>query len=757
MQQLWCIILILLLWQLPLLVIAQQGDSTYKATKNRVDSALKGSRYILKDQKDRAVKNLKRKFRSLNARPGSLFKPAKDTEAVSINNPFRNLFHFKPLARFSGGYLSYNFNYRSHMDTPYVESDIAQHNLTGMLNFRVAGIIPLSVNFRTRQSNSQIFRDLTDVQVSFNAAEFQNELQGALRKRLLALAPQLNDSITEKLYKLKNLRAGELNTWLRNPFHLQKLIEANEILRVPRVTYDPALPDSTNAQRADSLKKAATLFLELYEKTSNEYGQVVAETDSLRKSYEKSLTRVKRYRDMLQGKQMDIASPARWKNELKQYDLDHVEIPDRYRWLAGLRQLSLGRSPVNYTELTARNISVNGINFEYNSWYYFAVAAGVVDYRFRDFAVNRFNKTPQHLVLVRAGIGRLEHNYFILSAYRGQKQLFRGSSGNGLSAMNVSGLSVESKWHIMPNVYLNGEIASSFAPDFRNNPPEKNTGLDFSDKTNKAYSIRLYGWWPETNTRVEAFYKYSGANFQSFSSFQNNATRESWYVKAEQGFFRRKLRIYASLRSNEFTNPFIVQQYKSNTIFKSVSASLRLKKWPTVTVGYLPMSQFTRLDSQLVESRFQALNASLFHQYKVWDIRSASTLIYNRFYNSSSDTGFVYYNAINFFLSQSFFFRHFTVSAAASHTANSDFELTVLDGSIQFNLNKPGSLGLGVKINNMNNNVNKVGGYMNAAIHVGKNDMLYFTYERGYIPGYARGLTRNEMATVQFTKYFNYR
>jgi hypothetical protein len=735
MQLLRCIILIVLVSNFTLPSFAQRADSAHKT----------------------GVKNLKGRFQALTKTPRKLFKPADDTVAVSIDNPFRNLFSFKPLARFSGGYVSYNFNYRSSIDTPYVESNIAQHNVMAMLNFRVAGIIPMSLNFRTRQSNSQIFRDITDVQLSFNAAEFRNNLQEAVKKRMLALAPQLNDTITQRLYELKNLRVGELGGWLRNPFHLQKLIECNEILKVPRVTYDPMLPDSINAGRADSLKKVAAFFLELYEKTSNEYKKVVGEADSLRKKYDESLLRIKQYREMLQGKWQELSSPAKWKNELKKYGLDSVEIPAKYRWLAGLRQLSLGRAPVNYTDLTARNISVNGINFEYNSWYYLAVAAGLVDYRFRDFAVNRFSKTPQHLIMVRAGIGRLEHNYFIVSAYNGRKQLFRGNNGNGLASMNVSGLSIESKYHITPNVYLNGEIGTSFAPDLRNNPPGENTKLDFSDKTNKAYSIRAHGWWPSLNTRVEGYYRYSGANFQSFSSFQSNATRESWYIKAEQGFFGRKLRINASLRSNEFTNPFIVQRYNSNTIFKSISASLRLKKWPSITVGYLPMSQYTRLDSQLVESRFQSLNTSLFHQYKVWDIRSATTMIYNRFYNTSSDTGFIYYNAVNFYLSQSFFFRHFTVSASASHTSNSDFELNVLDGSIQLNLNNPGSVGLGVKINNMNNTINKVGGYVNAALRVFKNDMLYLTYEHGYIPGFTKGLTRNEMATVQFTKYFNYR
>ena len=57
-----------------------------------------------------------------------------------------------------------------------------------------------------------------------------------------------------------------------------------------------------------------------------------------------------------------------------------------------VRKFGIGRNQVNYSELTSKNISLTGLNFEYNSWYYAALSAGNVDYRFRDFVVNRFNR-----------------------------------------------------------------------------------------------------------------------------------------------------------------------------------------------------------------------------------------------------------------------------------------------------------------------------------------------------------------------------
>src|SRR6185503_16886475 len=101
----------------------------------------------------------------------------------------------------------------------------------------------------------------------------------------------------------------------------------------------------------------------------------------------------------------------RLNKKIQQYGMQSM--PGWYRWLMGIRNFSVGRSAVNYSELTAKNVSVNGINFEYNSWYYLALTAGSVNYRFRDFVVNGIKKVPQYLVLVRAGLGSLEKNYFI--------------------------------------------------------------------------------------------------------------------------------------------------------------------------------------------------------------------------------------------------------------------------------------------------------------------------------------------------------
>ncbi|AXY74711.1 hypothetical protein D3H65_12270 [Paraflavitalea soli] len=718
------------------------------------DTTVKNVRWLAQYRQEQWKNKLTSKGAALKGMlPGKKNFLPQDSLKFDFNNPFKKLLLTKPLLKVNGGYISYQFNYRSAIDTPYVEKDIAQHNITGNLFLTVAGHLPVRLTWWSRQSNSRVFRDITDVQASFDAPAFQQQLQNSLRQRLLAMAPNLRDSLTEKLYGLKKLQLDDLRQSLQTTFSPQSLVEANETLRVPRITWSPGLPDSVNSRREDSLKKAAGFFLDLYAKTKGEYDRLSNQVDSLKAVYQQNEAKVRQFKQMVTGKWDDLVASRNWTEKLQEYGMNKVEVPAKYKWLMGLRQFSVGRSVTNYSELTVKNTSVNGINFEYNSWYYLAVSAGLVDYRYRDFVVNGSNKKPQYLYLVRAGIGRLEKNYFILSAFRGEKQLFP-SNASRLSSITVTGFSAEARMQVNPTTHITAEVAKSLAPDFRNNPSLGNTKFTLSDHSNQAYAIKVYSFIPATATRLEGFYKHTGANFQSFSSFQTNNALESWTLKADQGFFKRKLRLAASLRKNEFTNPFLPQDYKSNTVFKSLTATFKMRKWPVITVGYQPMSQLTALDSQVIENRFQVLNASMYHIYKINNLRTASTVVLNRFYNSNSDTGFVYFNATNVFWAQQFFFKAFTTQVAVSYTRNPGYRMVVMDEGIQLNLKQLGSVGLGVKINSLNDDLVKTGGYVNANLRVYKQDFITLSYESGYLPGFNKALIKNEMATVQFVKSF---
>jgi len=635
--------------------------------------------------------------------------------------------------RFNGGYVGYSYYYRSNLDTPYTEKNIGQHQVLSTLNLVVAGMIPLRVNSFIRRSNSSIFRDITDVQVAFDAAAYRNSLVSKMREGLAGKMPD-TDTVLGKLYKMRQAKALQLESWLHDPLTGQKLIEANEILKVPYLTYDMSQSDSTNRQKEDSMRRMAADFLSLYKKTKGRYDSLSAQADSLKKRYDKAVDDRRRYMQLIRGEFGGVTSYERWKRELQQYAPGTGELPAGMRWLLGVRTLGIGKNNASTSELTARNVSLNGINFVYNSWYYLGVTAGLVDYRFRDFVIHPLQTSKQYMYVLRAGLGQLERNFFILSAFGGRKQLLT-TNGSNDGTVKFTGVGAEARWQLHRNSYVIAEAAQSFAPVFRSDGTVGKPTWNLSDRSNKSLSLKFYSWWPSTGTRLEWQYKFLGANYQSFNAFQTNTELRAWYVKAEQSFFKRQLKLVASLRANDYSNPYIVQNYKANTVFKSLGLTFNRRGLPVVSVGYLPMSQLTRVGGQVQESRFQTLNASVSHFYRIGLRQASSTVVYTRFFNSSLDSGFLYYNAGNVYVGQTVFFRDFTATMAFSHSSSPGYQYNVLESNVSFQVLKNVSLGLGAKLNELSQQEAKLGAFCSGSYLIGKGDQLSFRVEKGYLPG----------------------
>jgi hypothetical protein len=91
-------------------------------------------------------------------------------------NSLNTIFKEKPFLKFNSGFVSYNMNYRSNIDTPFTEKNILQHNAYGNINLSVANL-PFRVNYLLRKSNSAIFRNINDVQLEFDAIQFGNTIR----------------------------------------------------------------------------------------------------------------------------------------------------------------------------------------------------------------------------------------------------------------------------------------------------------------------------------------------------------------------------------------------------------------------------------------------------------------------------------------------------------------------------------------------------------------------------------------------------
>ena len=675
----------------------------------------------------------------------SFKKPLADSITKSL---YKKILPGKPFIVIKNGLVNYNYTYRSGLDTPYLESNLQQHLANISANVLVAQKFPLRVSVFERRSNSVYFRNYTDVRVEFNAPEFRRLQAERMEKYFNALIGQLLDPNLKPGMYLQQKIISNLTGYLNSPAIIKKFLQSKEtIINKNELSGTPAYKDS--------LIRKDSAFIAYYDKKQKEVKKAEQDYDSLRSQYVVASKKIQRLRQIFKR---NINSPAG--SETMVQSLREAGLHDRHfekliHTLYSVRTLTIGKTMPNYTNLTVKNVGINGINAEFNNKnLYWAVVAGIVDFRARDFIFNKYQSSHQYVTAVRVGWGRKEGNHIIFTAYKGQKQLFSSQVQNNVTP--VFGLSVESQFVITRNIRLIAEVAqSSMAPSAGVLIDSVHKGFSLKDNNSKAWSFQLYSYFPHTRTRVDGLYEHQGINFQCFNAYKTNASTDAWSLKADQYLFSNILHLTAAIHKNDYSNPLIQQNYNSNTIFTTFTATFYKRFWPIVSVGYIPSSQYSIINNQVYESRYQAFNINVSHLYKLGTVNASTTAMYNRFYNDSRDSGFVYYNAHNLYVNQNILFTKFTANVSISHTQNPVYLLDVMEAGITRNIKKISSVGFGVKLDHLNSDENKLGYYVNAKATIAKVGVLNVWGETSYLPGIDNKLIKNEFMNIGFTRYFN--
>jgi hypothetical protein len=355
-----------------------------------------------------------------------------------------------------------------------------------------------------------------------------------------------------------------------------------------------------------------------------------------------------------------------------------------------------------------------------------------------------------------------EGNNIIFTYYTGKKQLYNintGASTTSAPNYNIMGISLEGKWQVHKNHYIVGEVAKSSLPYYARTTDKQGTlgsVFLFGDRSNEAYSIKTVSFFPVTGTRLNAMYKRMGANFQSFSLFTTGSSQSAWMLRVDQPLFRQRLMLSGSIRQNDFTNIYQNVNYSSNTIFKSIQATLRIKKWPVVSVAYSPSSQLMKLsDDTYTENLFYTFVGSLSHFYQYRGIMMNTIFSYTRFYNKQTDSSFVYFNSNNILLNQTVFLGKFTLSGALSVATNPDYSLYNIDGNIQYKAANWLSIGGGMKYNRQTAYyIEQIGYTANTRINIPKIGELALLADKGFIPGPNKRLVPNNTGRLTYTRIF---
>ena len=332
-------------------------------------------------------------------------------------------------------------------------------------------------------------------------------------------------------------------------------------------------------------------------------------------------------------------------------------------------------------------------------------------------------------------------------------------SGGQIPAYRLIGFTLESRYNINTTNYVVAEVAKSSLP-YSNFSPENKSLLSgafkLNDHSNEAYSIKLNSFFPATSTKVTAYYKHFGANFQSFSLFKTGTAESSWLIKVDQPFFKKHLTVSASVRVNDFTNPFINRDYKSSSIFKSIQATFRMKKLPVVSAGYYPSSQLTKTgDGQFTENLFYTFNASVSHFYRYRNMVCNSILVYTQFYNKANDSGFVYFNTKNLMLSQHLLVSRFTLQFTLTGSFNNEYRLYTAEHNLCYKISDFFSLGGGVKYNKQTAYDKELWGYAgNASLRIVNIGEIQLLADKGFVSGGNKQLVPYNTGRITYFKVF---
>ncbi len=663
------------------------------------------------------------------------------------------------------GNVLYNLNYYSLIDTPYNEHNIYQHTIQTWLDVLIKGQYPFRIFLTNHFSNSSLFRNYSDFNLSYNNSGFNQQVRNEIRNEYLQSLPsqKVLDSLQQVLNNdLAKLRG--LNQWGKNPALIQHLVEAREQeLQKKLHPKDSASTDSTSALAKGKADEAQLDSVYAYKKReADSISKEIARLEQLLQSTRQvSQTQVNQNLAAIQK----LDNPSAAQSKLQAMGMSDSSLPKGYKTLMAVKSFNIGRSVVNYSELSAKNISINGVQAEYNPGLYYAVAAGTVDYRFRDFIVQEPDEPRQYMSVFRIGEGLKGGNSVILTYFTGRRQLYSASTSDTVTTQVPSsfleGLTLQGNYHLTKNILLTGEIAKSSSPYNTGDSSAKggNPTSDLfrmSDHSNEAWSVSANASFPATNTKIRGSYKSLAENYQSFSVFTDGSSQSAWSVNVDQLFFKKQLDIQLGANTNDFSNPLIGEEYSSKTIFESIQATLRKKNWPTISLGYFPSSQITKLgNGQYVENLFYTLVGNLTQSYSFHHLLMNTTVVYTQFYNKAADSGFTYFNTRNLLVSQSVFLNKFTLQLNATGSTNQSYDLYTLEGKVQHPVNKWLTVGAGMSYNYQTvYNITQLGYSADATLRLNRLGQIQFSANKGYIPGMNNVLVPDNTGRLTYFKTF---
>src|SRR6185312_13967838 len=156
-------------------------------------------------------------------------------------------------------------------------------------NVLVAQKFPLKVSIYERRSNSDYFRNYTDVRIDFDESEFHRLQSQKLSKNFDDIINKLKEPDLKPRMEIQQLILKELNAYLNQPEIIKKYLQTKET-----IINKKELSGSTGYR--DSVIMHDSAFIATYEKKQKDALKAERSFDSLKNKYEaigKKIARLK--------------------------------------------------------------------------------------------------------------------------------------------------------------------------------------------------------------------------------------------------------------------------------------------------------------------------------------------------------------------------------------------------------------------------------------------------------------------------------
>lgn len=709
-----------------------------------------------------------------------------DTDIVSTTQPTLTISKIPILT--VTGYISYTINYQSFIDTPIAERDLMQQTIQGRMQGVYKSRYPFNFSFSYRFNNSALFKDYFDFGVNYNVEDFKRLLANAYRAQLSrklaayqntldslmnALKP-LTPDLTKKYMSLSMPSSPQIETERRERDYILRLEQGqhaveDSIEKINRKIERKGMAffksfqskvDSTKASTSlPSVKKdTSSGFVEDIDKAKGRYDSLQAKILSVKKSISSAKDSLYAY------KNIDYTKLAK-DNVFDSGRVGDSKLFRLYKFLLSVKSFSIGRTVVSYSDLTVRQLSLNGVNMEFNPGYYFAATAGKIDFRFRDYIVRNTVAKGQKFAMLRFGKGQVDKDHIILSYFYGQRQSFNSifNTQNNLLVQpgnNLAGISLEAAKKIGSNGLLILEVAKSSAPYYvldSTNGVKWMSGIsNFSQRHNEAYAIKYAQVIKRIDFSFQSGIKYLGAKYQSFSIINTGSYQLGWYIKVRQSFLKKRIQFSGSVQQNEYSNPFSILTYRSTNVIASAFATFRFKHFPVVSLGYYPTQQVLKMaDNSLSINQYTTFMATAVQNFKIGKYFATSMLVFNQFKGSSKDSGSYLNNFKSLQWSNSVVLKKIVLGLNASTQVSGRVTFNTVQGDVSISLLSWMTLGGNGKLSAYSSTRTLYQGFGgNMSVQLRKLGEVSFSFDRAYVPYMLNSIIKSEYGRLTYYKTF---